>query len=124
VPPPSYRALPGAGRVSLIAAKLSVPRGISRAALVRVALAGSFAFSVNPALYPKLSFDYAKDFQPVFLAFVAAETEKWGRVAREAGIKIGEQDACPGRAAQHDPGRAKREPGEVVADPGPRLSDS
>ena len=26
------------------------------------------AFSVNPALYPKLSFDYAKDFQPVFLA--------------------------------------------------------
>jgi tripartite-type tricarboxylate transporter receptor subunit TctC len=25
------------------------------------------AFSVNPALYPKLSFDYAKDFQPVFL---------------------------------------------------------
>src|SRR5258707_5115543 len=26
------------------------------------------AFSVNPALYQKLSFDYAKDFQPVFLA--------------------------------------------------------
>ena len=26
------------------------------------------AFSVNPALYPKLSFDYAKDFEPVFLA--------------------------------------------------------
>jgi tripartite-type tricarboxylate transporter receptor subunit TctC len=26
------------------------------------------AFSVNPALYPKLPFDYAKDFQPVFLA--------------------------------------------------------
>jgi tripartite-type tricarboxylate transporter receptor subunit TctC len=26
------------------------------------------AFSVNPALYPKLSFDYSKDFQPVFLA--------------------------------------------------------
>jgi len=26
------------------------------------------AFSVNPFLYPKLSFDYAKDFQPVFLA--------------------------------------------------------
>src|SRR5262245_31183060 len=26
------------------------------------------AYSVNPALYPKLSFDYAKDFQPVFLA--------------------------------------------------------
>ena len=26
------------------------------------------AFSVNPSLYPKLSFDYAKDFQPVFLA--------------------------------------------------------
>lgn len=26
------------------------------------------AFSVNPALYPKLSFDYAKDFVPVFLA--------------------------------------------------------
>ena len=26
------------------------------------------AFSVNPALYPKLSFDYGKDFQPVFLA--------------------------------------------------------
>ena len=26
------------------------------------------AFSVNPALYPKLSFDYAKDFLPVFLA--------------------------------------------------------
>jgi len=26
------------------------------------------AFSVNPALYPKLSFDYAKDFAPVFLA--------------------------------------------------------
>src|SRR6185503_12961302 len=25
------------------------------------------AFSVNPALYPKLSFDYAKDFQPVAL---------------------------------------------------------
>jgi tripartite-type tricarboxylate transporter receptor subunit TctC len=25
------------------------------------------AFSVNPALYPKLSFDYAKDFQPVIL---------------------------------------------------------
>ncbi len=26
------------------------------------------AFSVNTALYPKLSFDYLKDFQPVFLA--------------------------------------------------------
>jgi tripartite-type tricarboxylate transporter receptor subunit TctC len=26
------------------------------------------AFSVNPTLYPKLSFDYGKDFQPVFLA--------------------------------------------------------
>ncbi len=26
------------------------------------------AFSVNPALYPKLSFDYGKDFLPVFLA--------------------------------------------------------
>jgi tripartite-type tricarboxylate transporter receptor subunit TctC len=26
------------------------------------------AFSVNPFLYPKLNFDYAKDFQPVFLA--------------------------------------------------------
>jgi len=26
------------------------------------------AFSVNPSLYGKLSFDYAKDFQPVFLA--------------------------------------------------------
>jgi tripartite-type tricarboxylate transporter receptor subunit TctC len=26
------------------------------------------AFSVNPALYPKLSFDYGKDFEPVFLA--------------------------------------------------------
>jgi tripartite-type tricarboxylate transporter receptor subunit TctC len=26
------------------------------------------AFSVNPALYPKLSFNYQKDFQPVFLA--------------------------------------------------------
>ena len=26
------------------------------------------AFSVNPFLYPKLSFDYGKDFQPVFLA--------------------------------------------------------
>jgi len=26
------------------------------------------AFSVNPFLYPKLSFDYVKDFQPVFLA--------------------------------------------------------
>jgi tripartite-type tricarboxylate transporter receptor subunit TctC len=26
------------------------------------------AFSVNPALYPKLAFDYGKDFQPVFLA--------------------------------------------------------
>ena len=26
------------------------------------------AFSVNPALYPRLSFDYARDFQPVFLA--------------------------------------------------------
>jgi tripartite-type tricarboxylate transporter receptor subunit TctC len=26
------------------------------------------AFSVNPSLYPKLSFDYAKDFEPVFLA--------------------------------------------------------
>src|SRR5581483_468075 len=26
------------------------------------------AFSVNPALYPKLSFDYGKDFAPVFLA--------------------------------------------------------
>ena len=26
------------------------------------------AYSVNPALYPKLSFDYAKDFEPVFLA--------------------------------------------------------
>jgi tripartite-type tricarboxylate transporter receptor subunit TctC len=26
------------------------------------------AFSVNPALYSKLSFDYAKDFEPVFLA--------------------------------------------------------
>jgi tripartite-type tricarboxylate transporter receptor subunit TctC len=26
------------------------------------------AFSVNPALYPRLAFDYGKDFQPVFLA--------------------------------------------------------
>src|SRR4051812_23893784 len=26
------------------------------------------AFSVKPALYPKLSFDYGKDFEPVFLA--------------------------------------------------------
>ena len=26
------------------------------------------AFSVNPFLYPKLSFDYGKDFQPVFLS--------------------------------------------------------
>jgi len=26
------------------------------------------AFSVNPSLYPRLSFDYEKDFQPVFLA--------------------------------------------------------
>jgi len=26
------------------------------------------AFSVNPTLYPKLSFDYRKDFEPVFLA--------------------------------------------------------
>jgi tripartite-type tricarboxylate transporter receptor subunit TctC len=26
------------------------------------------AYSVNPALYPKLSFDYGKDFMPVFLA--------------------------------------------------------
>jgi tripartite-type tricarboxylate transporter receptor subunit TctC len=26
------------------------------------------AFSVNPFLYPKLSFDYGRDFQPVFLA--------------------------------------------------------
>jgi tripartite-type tricarboxylate transporter receptor subunit TctC len=26
------------------------------------------AFSVNPTLYPKLSFDYGKDFEPVFLA--------------------------------------------------------
>jgi len=30
------------------------------------------AFSVNPALYQKLSFDYAKDFQPVFLASLVA----------------------------------------------------
>jgi tripartite-type tricarboxylate transporter receptor subunit TctC len=26
------------------------------------------AFSIHPALYPKLSYDYGKDFQPVFLA--------------------------------------------------------
>src|SRR5258708_18253763 len=26
------------------------------------------AFSINPALYPKLPFDYAKDFEPVILA--------------------------------------------------------
>src|SRR6186713_1817761 len=26
------------------------------------------AYSVNPALYPKLPFDYGKDFEPVFLA--------------------------------------------------------
>ena len=26
------------------------------------------AFSVNPSLYPRLSFDYGKDFEPVFLA--------------------------------------------------------
>jgi tripartite-type tricarboxylate transporter receptor subunit TctC len=30
------------------------------------------AFSVNPSLYQKLSFDYGKDFQPVFLASLAA----------------------------------------------------
>jgi tripartite-type tricarboxylate transporter receptor subunit TctC len=30
------------------------------------------AFSVNPALYPRLSFDYGKDFQPVFLASLVA----------------------------------------------------
>jgi tripartite-type tricarboxylate transporter receptor subunit TctC len=30
------------------------------------------AFSVNPFLYPKLSFDYGKDFQPVFLASLVA----------------------------------------------------
>jgi tripartite-type tricarboxylate transporter receptor subunit TctC len=30
------------------------------------------AFSVNPALYQKLSFDYGKDFQPVFLASLVA----------------------------------------------------
>src|SRR5882724_10046859 len=30
------------------------------------------AFSVNPFLYPKLSFDYNKDFQPVFLASLVA----------------------------------------------------
>jgi tripartite-type tricarboxylate transporter receptor subunit TctC len=30
------------------------------------------AFSVNPALYQKLSFDYSKDFQPVFLASLVA----------------------------------------------------
>src|SRR6266852_1209472 len=30
------------------------------------------AFSVNPFLYPKLSFDYIKDFQPVFLASLVA----------------------------------------------------
>jgi tripartite-type tricarboxylate transporter receptor subunit TctC len=30
------------------------------------------AFSVNSSLYPKLSFDYVKDFQPVFLASLVA----------------------------------------------------
>jgi tripartite-type tricarboxylate transporter receptor subunit TctC len=30
------------------------------------------AFSVNSSLYPKLSFDYGKDFQPVFLASLVA----------------------------------------------------
>jgi tripartite-type tricarboxylate transporter receptor subunit TctC len=30
------------------------------------------AFSVNPFLYPKLSFDYGRDFQPVFLASLVA----------------------------------------------------
>jgi tripartite-type tricarboxylate transporter receptor subunit TctC len=30
------------------------------------------AFSVNPSLYQKLSFDYGKDFQPVFLASLVA----------------------------------------------------
>jgi tripartite-type tricarboxylate transporter receptor subunit TctC len=30
------------------------------------------AFSVNPSLYQKLSFDYVKDFQPVFLASLVA----------------------------------------------------
>ncbi len=30
------------------------------------------AFSVNPSLYPKLTFDFAKDFQPVFLSSLVA----------------------------------------------------
>ncbi len=30
------------------------------------------AFSVNPSLYPRLTFDFAKDFQPVFLASLVA----------------------------------------------------
>jgi tripartite-type tricarboxylate transporter receptor subunit TctC len=49
-------------------------RGIGEAAAAKSDPDGSTilydatAFSVNPALYPKLSFDYGKDFAPVFLA--------------------------------------------------------
>ena len=37
----------------------------------------------------KLNVDFKANTPDEFRAFVAAETEKWGRVVRDAGIKLG-----------------------------------
>ena len=37
----------------------------------------------------QLNIEYRQNTPDEFRAFVAAETEKWGKVVREAGIKLG-----------------------------------
>ena len=37
----------------------------------------------------KLNVDFKANTPDEFRAFVAAETEKWGKVVRDAGIKLG-----------------------------------
>ena len=41
------------------------------------------------ARFKSLNIDFKENTPEEFRAFVAAETEKWGKVVRDAGIKLG-----------------------------------
>ena len=66
---------------------LETKRGISA---LKLGKAGKFLWRPDvQARLKALNIEYRGNTPEEFRAFVAAETEKWGRVVREAGIKLG-----------------------------------